>query len=66
MSIRTDAEIIEEGMKILLDHLTKEEVERFITLIKRENFDYNKWSENLPKFNSVEELSQATMENKKK
>lgn len=62
--MKTDSEIIEEGMKILLQNMSKEEVERFITLIKADDFDYTEWRKNLPKFDSVQELSKAAMKNK--
>lgn len=38
------------------------DAERFISIIKRNNFDYTKWRENLPKFNSVQELSRAAIQ----
>lgn len=40
--VKTDTLIINEGMKILTEHLGKVEAERFIALIIREPFDYTK------------------------
>jgi hypothetical protein len=42
------------------------ETERFITLVKRGNFDYTKWRKNLWEDLSVENLSKDAMEFRKK
>ena len=57
--MKTDSEIRYEGMNTLLKYMNNLDAERFISIIKRNNFDYTKWRENLPKFNNVQELSQA-------
>lgn len=41
--MRTDAAIKQEGMNALLCSLNLVEAERFITLIKRAEFDYTDW-----------------------
>ena len=45
--MKTDSEIKYEGMSTLLKYMDNLDAERFITLIKRENFDYTKWRQNL-------------------
>lgn len=62
--MKNDSKIIEEGMKILLQYMSKEDIERFITLIKADDFDYTEWRKNLPKFDNVQELSKAAMKNR--
>jgi len=43
--MRTDAELLREGMKILTEHLGIEGTERFVAIIR--SFDYTKWRQNL-------------------
>lgn len=62
--MKTDSDIIEEGMKILLQYMSKEEVERFVMLIRADNFDYTEWRKNLPKFDNVQELSKTAMKSR--
>jgi hypothetical protein len=64
--MRSDTEIKMQAFQVLFQSLGSLETERFISIIKRNNFDYTKWRENLPKFNSVQELSKAAMESRKK
>lgn len=54
----TDNEIRVNGMQSLINTLGEVQAERFIALIKRENFDYTKWQRNLFKDLLVEELNQ--------
>jgi hypothetical protein len=42
------------------------EAERFITLILREPFDYTKWQKHLWEDRSVENISKAAMQHRKK
>ncbi len=62
----TDTELKIKGIRILLKELGKVETERFITLIKREPFDYTKWQRDLWKDKEVEELSKEAMEFRRK
>ncbi len=62
ITMKTDSEIRYEGMNTLLKYMNNLDAERFISIIKRNNFDYTKWRENLPKFNSVQELSRAAIQ----
>lgn len=39
-------ELMNKGMKCLLDNLGTVEAERFISFIIREKFDYTKWQQN--------------------
>ena len=62
----TDTELKIKGIRILLKELGKVETERFITLIKREPFDYTKWQRDLWKDKEVKELSKEAMAFRKK
>jgi len=55
--MRTDTLIRNEGMLALNERLNAVEVERFITLLIRDPFDYTKWQRDLYKDMSVTELS---------
>lgn len=39
------AEVLNRGMECLIDNMSVVDAERFIFLIKEENFDYTKWQE---------------------
>jgi hypothetical protein len=41
------------------------ETERFVSWIQKTNFDYTKWRENLPKYDSIEQLSKDAMDLRK-
>ena len=58
----TDTVLKNEGIKILTKNLGKVEMERFISLIIREPFDYTEWQKDLFDEMSVEELSKKAME----
>jgi hypothetical protein len=62
----TDTELRIKGFNILSDALGEVEAERFITLILREPFDYTKWQKHLWEDRSVEEISEAAMQQRKK
>lgn len=57
--MRTDVLIRHDGFKALFSQLDPVEAERFISLLRRDNFDYTKWRENLWEELSVAELSEA-------
>ncbi|QTA81268.1 Uncharacterized protein dnl_35990 [Desulfonema limicola] len=57
----TDTEIKIQGFHILSEYLGKTGLERFISLIQREPFDYTKWQRELWTDKSVEELSTEAM-----
>jgi hypothetical protein len=60
--MKTDTEIKSQAFEILYQKLGSLETEKFIALIKRDNFDYTEWRRNLPHFADVTELSAKAME----
>ena len=60
--MKTDMEIKIDGTKALLNTLGEVEADRYISLIKREPFDYTRWQRDLWKEKTVEEISRAAME----
>jgi hypothetical protein len=63
--MRTDIEIKNDAFKILFEKLGSLETERFVSWIQKTNFDYTKWRENLPKYDSIEQLSKDAMDLRK-
>ncbi len=59
--MRTDTEISYDGFSILFRYMDIVEAERFITLLRREEFDYSRWRENLLEDLSIEEISTQAM-----
>jgi len=57
----TDTEIKIQGFHVLMEYLGEIGLERFISLIQREAFDYTKWQRELWSDKSVEELSAEAM-----
>jgi len=57
--MRTDTVIRYEGMKALREKLDIVEVEKFISLIIREPFDYTEWQQDLWKDKSLDEIFDA-------
>lgn len=64
--MKTDTEIKFQAFEALFEKLGSYETEKFIMLIKRDNFDYTEWRKNLPRFRDVEELSSKAMEARNK
>lgn len=64
--MRTDNIIKREGFEALFEKLDLVEAERFIALIKRDNFDYTEWRKNLWEDMTVEELSAKAMNHYRK
>ena len=60
--MKTDALIKQDGFKAIFEKLDIVEAERFIVLIRRENFDYTEWRKDLWENLSIEELSAKAME----
>ena len=60
--MRADMMIRTEGMKALRNQLGVVEAEKFITLIRRDNFDYTEWQRDLWPDKSVEEIFAAAKE----
>ncbi len=59
--MKSDTLIRIEGMNALLEKLDLVDAERFITLIKREPFDYTRWQETLYEGMSIEEICAAAV-----
>ncbi len=55
--MRTDTIIKRDGLEILKEKLGIVEMEKFVALINRENFDYTKWRKNLFENMSIDELA---------
>jgi len=64
--MKTDNIIKREGFEALFEKLDLVEAERFIALIKRENFDYTEWRKNLWEDMTIEELSAKAMSHYRK
>lgn len=60
--MRTDSEIIYDAYNTLASTMDILELERFIMLVKRDNFDYAEWRKYLWEDLSVEEISQRAMD----
>ncbi len=60
--MKADAEIKVSGFEILSRHLGLVEAERFITLIRREKFDYTQWRQSLFTGLEGEEISRQAMD----
>jgi len=54
-----DIQIRNEGMKALRERLGIIDAEKFITIIRREPFDYTEWQRDLWKDKTVDELFKA-------
>ena len=59
--MRNDSVIKHEGFNALINKLDIVEVERFITILNRERFDYTEWRKTLWEDLSVKELSERAM-----
>ena len=57
----TDTEIKLKAFEILFEHMGSLDTEKFISIIKRDNFDYTEWRKNLPHYASLAELSEKAM-----
>ncbi len=62
----TDTEIKIKGYEILSSQLGLIEMEKFISMIQLDKFDYTKWRAGLFQNLSGEEISRLAMENRKK
>ena len=62
----SDMVLLDTGMKILTEHLGLVEAERFVYLMNKERFDYTKWHSVLSEGKTVEEISAAAMERRRK
>lgn len=60
----TDTELKLKGFELLSGSLGMVELEKFISLIQLEKFDYTKWRQNLFSDLSGEEISKMAMKNR--
>ncbi len=63
--IASTTEIMNKGMKCLIDQMGIIEAERFISIIIREKFDYTKWQREYFDAKTPEEISQEASEYEK-
>jgi hypothetical protein len=62
--MRTDALIKHDGFRAIFEKLDLVEAERFIALIKRDNFDYTEWRKSLWENMTIEDLSGKAMDHR--
>lgn len=55
--MKSDQEILNEGVRTLFDSMDVIDAERFIMLLKRDHFDYTEWQRSLWSDETVESLS---------
>lgn len=63
--MKSDTMIRSEGLKVLRDQLGLVEAERFVNLIKSDQFDYTEWQKELWKNRSVNEIFDAAKNHSK-
>ena len=61
----TDTELKIKGYEVLSTELGLVEMEKFITMVQLDKFDYTKWRKNLFKDMSGEQISELAMKNRK-
>jgi len=54
--MRTDNIVRVDAINILLENLGEVDTERFISMIKRDTFDYTEWRRDLFKGKSIDEI----------
>ena len=64
--MKTDAAIRLEAMDALIAILGSVDAERFISMVKRDTFDYTEWQRNLWSNKSIEEIHILATEHEKK
>jgi hypothetical protein len=64
--MRSDTIIKEEGMRVLTERLGLVDAERFITLLRRESFDYTVWRRDLYKDTPLDEFLKNADEHREK
>jgi hypothetical protein len=62
----TDAEIKVTGVDALVAALGEVQTEKFFALIQREPFDYTQWHRTLWPDKSIEDISRAAMEERRR
>lgn len=64
--MKTDTVVRLEAMDALIDKLGEVDAERFVQMIKKDNFDYTQWREGLWGDKSVEEIHRMATQYEKK
>ncbi|MDR1700219.1 MAG: hypothetical protein LBR68_03415 [Lachnoclostridium sp.] len=64
--MRTDNLVRVDAINILLANLGEVDTERFISLIKRDTFDYTEWRHSLFENQSIQEIHDLAAEYEKK
>jgi hypothetical protein len=54
--MRTDTILRVDAMNVLIENLGEVDAERFISIVKSDNFDYTKWQRNLWKDKTNDEI----------
>ena len=57
--MRTDTVLRVEAMDVLISSLGFVDTERFISMVKRDTFDYTEWQNNLWAGQSIDEIHEA-------
>jgi hypothetical protein len=60
--MRTDTILRVEAMNALIENLGELDAERFISIVKADNFDYTKWQRNLWKDKTIDEIYKMAKE----
>jgi len=63
--MRTDNIVRIDAVKVLLANLGEVDTERFISMIKRDTFDYTEWQRDLFKGKTIEEIHAMATEHEK-
>ncbi|MCL2648759.1 MAG: hypothetical protein FWD61_17465 [Phycisphaerales bacterium] len=63
--MRTDRVLRTDAMNLLVKGLGEIEAERFIYLVKREDFDYTEWQRDLWKDRSIDEVYKLAADREK-
>ena len=63
--MRTDRVLRTDAMNLLVKGLGEVEAERFIYLVKREDFDYTEWQRNLWADKSIDEVYKLAADREK-
>lgn len=63
--MRTDTVVRVEAMDVLLAALGAVDAERFISMVKRDTFDYTEWQRKLWEGRSIEEIHALATEREK-
>ena len=64
--MRTDTVVRLEAMDALIATLGEVDAERFISMVKRDTFDYTEWQRNLWDGKSIDEIHALATEHEKK